>query len=488
MTRARHRKPRSEPGRGGNHDGGFRAVLAIREFRVLWLADLQSSIGDQLARVALSVLVYRSTGSGFLTAGVYALTFLPALLGSVLLGHLADRLPKRALLVGGDLIRAALLAAMALPQVPLWAVTPLLVVAVVVGTPWQAAESALVSEILSGERYVMGVGLRSASSQGAQLVGFGVGGVAVAVLGPHGALAVDAGTFALSALLIAVGVRRRRRPAVSARDAAVKQSWSAGARIALGTRQRRLLLGLAWLCGVIVVPEGLAVPYAHAIGGGATTAGLILSAMPAGVLIGSIVYSRFMPTDLRIRAVGVMAMLACVPLLSLYTEPGLAVALPLLAISGFASAYQTQVVPEFVTSIDVARRGQAIALASAGLLAAQGLGLLVGGVIAQVWSAGPAIAVCGAAGVVLAWRLTIGRAKDLRQRRRMDLQEGERAATRPRLEDAPTASTLVSTPTSVDVDAIIKTVGLDSDRRANGWANSDPFGHAEGAASPVPAG
>ncbi len=97
----------------------FRQILRVREFRWLWLADMQSGVGDQLARVALSVLVFTETGSGLLTAGVYALTYLPALLGSILLGSLADRMPRRALLVTGDLVRAVLLAVMALPWVPL---------------------------------------------------------------------------------------------------------------------------------------------------------------------------------------------------------------------------------------------------------------------------------------------------------------------------------------------------------------------------------
>jgi len=114
---------------------GFTALLRIREFRLLWLADAQSLLGDQLARVALSVLVYDRTGSGLVTAAVYALTFLPALAGSVLLGPLADRLPRRALLIGGDLVRATLLAALALPALSVPVLSILLVVAVLVGTP-----------------------------------------------------------------------------------------------------------------------------------------------------------------------------------------------------------------------------------------------------------------------------------------------------------------------------------------------------------------
>ena len=157
--------------------------MGLREFRLLWLAQVQSLLGDQLARVALSVLVYDRTSSALATAVVYALSFLPALLGSVLLGPLVDRLPRRALLVGADLIRAALVAVMVLPGLPVAVLAALLVLAVLVGAPWQAAESALVVDILTTEDYALGLGLRSATGQAAQLVGFAVGGVAVAAVG-----------------------------------------------------------------------------------------------------------------------------------------------------------------------------------------------------------------------------------------------------------------------------------------------------------------
>src|SRR5664280_137409 len=62
----------------------FGAVCAVGEFRVLWLADVLSLLGDQLARVALAVLVYGRTGSALLTGLVYALSFLPALVGGAL--------------------------------------------------------------------------------------------------------------------------------------------------------------------------------------------------------------------------------------------------------------------------------------------------------------------------------------------------------------------------------------------------------------------
>jgi MFS family permease len=76
---------------------------------VLWAAAAQSVVGDQLARVALSVLDFQRTGSAAWTAGMYALTQLPALLSGVLLSGLADRFSRRAVMVTCDLVWASAL-------------------------------------------------------------------------------------------------------------------------------------------------------------------------------------------------------------------------------------------------------------------------------------------------------------------------------------------------------------------------------------------
>src|SRR5689334_17609466 len=98
----------------------FGEVLVVPEFRWMWLAELLSVCGDQLARVALSVLVFDRTGSAFLTGLTYALTYAPSLLGGILFSGLADRFPRRAVLVGVDVWRAALMAVVAVPGVPMW--------------------------------------------------------------------------------------------------------------------------------------------------------------------------------------------------------------------------------------------------------------------------------------------------------------------------------------------------------------------------------
>ena len=403
---------------------GFAAVLHLREFRLLWLADVQSLLGDQLARVALSVLVYDRTGSGLATASVYALSFIPALLGSFLLGPLADRLPRRALLVGGDLARAVLLAVMAVPHMPVAVLAALLAVAVLVGTPWKAAESALVVDILAAEDYVMGAGLRTATVQAAQLAGFALGGLAVAAVGTRAALAIDAATFFASAIVIRIGVRARPAAHVRSQSDNSQPSWFNGAAEVFRDHRLRQLVGLAWLLGILVVPEGLGVPYAHLLGGGARTVGVLLAALPAGVLVGSVIYARCLSPATRATLVGPLAVGAGIPLIVCATTPALPLTMILWAVSGLCTAYQIQVVAEFVQTISPSIRGQGISLASGGLLAAQGIGLVAGGAVAQLTSPGTAIAAAGGLATILAAGLAAAR-------RRGETRSGEQAAGAP---------------------------------------------------------
>lgn len=392
---------------------GFRAVFAEREFRWLWAAGMQSQLGDQLARVALSVLVFDRTSSALLTAAVYALTFLPALLGGVLLGGVADRYPRRRVLIVCDLARAGLLAAMAVPGTPLTVVAALLTITTLVGAPFKAAEPALLADMFRDELYVAALGIRTATNQTSQLVGFAAGGIAVAALGPRTALGIDAVSFAVSAVVLGYGLKWR--PAARTKTPATPQPRPMhGIGVVARDRHLRLLLGLAWLAGVWVIPEGLAVPYAAEIGAGPSGVGWLLAANPAGNVIGALLISRWVPPGIRAAVIGPLAVGAGIPLMFCAWRPGLLLTLALWAVAGMCSGYQVPLIAEYITAIPVQVRGQAIGFASAGLLAAQGIGLLTGGAMAQAWAVAPTIAVTGATGSILAAWLAVSRARAAR--------------------------------------------------------------------------
>jgi predicted MFS family arabinose efflux permease len=387
-------------------------VFSIGEFRWLWLSYAQSVGGDQLARVALSVLVFSRTGSPAWTAATYALTMLPALASGVLLSGLADRFPRRVVMVNCDLVRAAVVGIMAIPGMPLPVVASLLVLAQLAEAPFGAAQGALLPVMLGPSRYGHGQRIIMVTHQAGQAIGFVAGGLLVAWLGTHLSLAVDAATFLLSALLIRSGVRARPAPATSgaARPRLLGQV-SAAARLIWSDRRLRALTALGWLAGFVTLPDGLAVPFAVEVGAGAAAGGLLLAARPAGLVLGAFLLGRRRVGEERRRLLlGPLAVGTTLPLACYLFAPGLAVAVALRAVSGICSAYQTTASATFMLLTPDHQRGQAFGLIRSGIIAVQGVGVAAGGLLAglsgtvagTIGTAGIAGTLC-ATGAATAW-------------------------------------------------------------------------------------
>ncbi|MEV7099263.1 MFS transporter [Amycolatopsis sp. NPDC051045] len=381
---------------------GFGAVLAVAEFRAMWLAELLSVCGDQLARVALAVLVYQRTSSATLTGLTYALTYVPSLLGGILLAGAGDRWPRRDVMVAADLARAALVAVIAVPGVPLWVLCVLVAVMTALGGPFKAAQQALLPTVLAGERYLVGMALRNVTIQGAQLAGFAGGGALIAALTPSAALALDAATFLLSALFLVTGVRRRAAIAQAVR-AAWLSTTGAGIRLIWRDPALRTLVALNWLAGFYVVPEALAAPYAAGIGAGATLVGLLMAADPAGSVLGGFVFGKAVPEHVQVRVLGLLGIAAGLPLVLFVFRPGLVVSVVLLAASGLlATGYNIQGTVSFMRRVPDEHRAQCAGVNSAGLITVQGVGAAAAGGLAEVLGPAHTIAVAGATGAAVA--------------------------------------------------------------------------------------
>jgi MFS family permease len=384
---------------------GLGAVFRVPEFRVLWAAELFSIAGDQLARVALAVLVYGRTGSALWAAVAYALTFLPALLGGVLLSGLADRFRRREVMIVSDVARAVLVAVMAIPDLPLWALCAVLVVVVLLGSPHTAAQGALYPQVLPGDLYERGLAVRQITNQTAQLVGFATGGLLVAAVSPGVALLGNAVSFALSAVVVRIGVADRPAPVQAPGSGPVTSELrgiSAGLVEIATDRRRRALVLLAWLVGWYVVPEALAAPYADQLGAGPAAVGLLMAADPLGSVLGAWLFVRFVPAATRARLVGLMAVAAGVPLALCILRPGVPLTLLLWAVSGMLStAYLLQTQASFVRATPDGGRGRAIGVAASGIIAAQGAAVLLGGLLADATDPATAVAAAGVLGAVL---------------------------------------------------------------------------------------
>lgn len=322
---------------------GFRGVLAIAEFRVLWCAQAQSRLGDQLARIALSLLVFAATASASLTALSYALTYLPPL---------------------------------------------------------------LTAPLLPGERYATGLGIVSMTDTLAQVAGFVLGGVTVGFLGgPHIALAVDAATFAVSALLLRLGIRPHRpreEPAPVSPAVGKPAVTGSGTWLIWYDRRVRSLVALIWLFGFFVAPAALAVPYGHQVHGGPVAVGVLMAADPVGAALGALIITRFVPASRRPRLLVPLAVATGIPLLCTAVLPGLVPAVVLWMLSGVLSCYLVPAVGLLGRAVPDTSRARVMGMMSAGLQTTQGAGALLAGSLAVVMPPALVVGLCAAAGSLVA--------------------------------------------------------------------------------------
>jgi predicted MFS family arabinose efflux permease len=380
----------------------YRSVLGVVEFRWLWCAQLLSVAGDQLARVALTVLVFDRTASAGLAALTYALTYLPDLVGGAVLSHVADRYSRRAVMVAADGARAVLVALMALPGIPLVVEGVLLVLVQLLAAPYQSARQAVLPTMLRGDRLTVGQGLLGLTYQAGLALGFGAGAGVVAAVGTSRALAVDAATFVVSGVLVAVGVAAHRPSRSAAEAGRVRRGAVMVAGWRLVTRDPRLrsLLIIACCCGFYVVPEGLAVPYAGQLHAGTGAVGWLLAANPVGTIIGITVLKRLPPVR-RLRWLGPLVVATSLVLLPTGWAPGLVVTVVLWLVSGVCSAHDMITQAAYVAAVPDGQRGQAVGLAIAGLRASQGLGIVVAGAVAELVAPSLVIAVAAGLGVLV---------------------------------------------------------------------------------------
>lgn len=384
----------------------YRQVLGVAEFRVIFAANIVSMLGSVVAAVALTVLVYQQTRSPALAASVMALSFVPYLIGGVLLGAAADRLPPRRVLVICDLASAALVGCMVIPSMPLPALLGLLFVTGLIAPVYQGVRAAVMPDVLPpGPDYILGRSLMRMVAQAAQVAGYGAGGLLLAVFSPRGALATDAVSFAASGLVLRIGMARR--PAAGGSQGSIARDSLAGLRAALAHRPTRRVLLFSWLVpACAVAPEALAAPYAAHIGQPTRVAGFLLTAIPVGTIIADVIAARFLPTRLQRAAIVPAALLSFAPLAWFAVSPGLGLALALLVVAGLGSAWAAGIDGALLDAAPPALRNRALALASAGLMFTQGVGFALWGLVGQYLPLSVTIPLAAAAGaaVVLALR------------------------------------------------------------------------------------
>lgn len=386
----------------GNAAATYRDVFAVREFRALFAAHLLSLIGDQLSKVAISVLVFGVTGSTLLAAIAFGVSYLPWVIIGPVLTVLSDRLPRRTVMITCDLARAVLIGLLVVPGLPVAVQVLVLFASALFAPPAQAARAATLPEVLGGDRYTVAGSVNELSSQLAQVIGFAGGGALVAVLSARGALLVDAATFAVSALLLTAFVTLRTPAARRARTTVVRDT-AEGIRLVMTDRGLRSHVLLAWIgAAFTAAPEGLMTAYAARLGGGEAMVGLLLAAMPLGCVSAAIVYGRFTGPERRWRLVRPMAFLSCLALVPMVADPPVYVVLALLVVAGYGTGFQVALNARFVQAVPAGHRGRAFGVAVAGMMAGSGLASALAGALTDLWGdPSLVVGVCGVVGITL---------------------------------------------------------------------------------------
>lgn len=399
----------------------YSTLLGNREVVALLSARLLSGIGDQAARAVLALYVLVSEGGGPLrSALVLAVAYVPATFGFAFLASVADRFPRRTVMLVSDVARAVLMSALALAVwrgSPLWLLLVVLFCAEMFSGPSTAARSAILPDVArdNGE-YQAAMGLGTTIDQLVQVVGFLAGGVALTALGPSSALLFDAVTFCVSFLLVVAMVRRRPAPADSGTSVSrLVDDVVVGVRTVRRAPALRATALLAWAAAVLLVAtDAVALPYASGLGATDVQATALLAATPAGAAMAAMFVAR-LPLALQVRLVFPMAMVSTLPLLATAVRPELAATWVLWFLAGLCQGYAVTLMTLVVLLTPESLRGRVTGVVGAGFNLMAVAAIVGLGALAELADPAAAVVLAGAVGLaMLALLALIWPRRDLR--------------------------------------------------------------------------
>jgi MFS family permease len=186
----------------GNVARAYVSVVRSPSYFPLWLGQLISSFGDTLHYIALVVLVFQMTGRGLAVAGLVAAEIVPVLLLGPVAGVVIDRFSRKGVLIASDLGRAALVLSLVWPQGTGHAY--LVAAGLAAGnTFFNPTVQAVIPELTTEEQRLAANSVAWSTGRLVQILASAVAGGLIALVGTDAAFALNAASFALSALLLA---------------------------------------------------------------------------------------------------------------------------------------------------------------------------------------------------------------------------------------------------------------------------------------------
>ena len=271
---------------------GLRA-LRHRDFRLFWSGQLVSLIGTWMQSVGQSWLVLELTNSAFKLGLIGTLQFGPMLCFSFVTGAIADRLPKRRVIIATQtalMLQAFVLSGLAWTgHVQYWHVAILATCYGLATTLDMPTRQAFIVEMTSKDDLINAIALNSAIFNGARMVGPAVAGLLVDRYGVAPAFAMNGLSF-LAVIFALLAMRAEGLPR-EADGATVRQDIAAGLRYAMGTPLVALILSLLLTVSLFVINHGVMVPLLarDVLHEGAHGFGLLMAALGTGSVVGALV-------------------------------------------------------------------------------------------------------------------------------------------------------------------------------------------------------
>src|SRR5918911_392434 len=200
----------------GEPAGYVRLLRQNRSFRLLWLGQVVSQLGDWFDTLALFTIVLKLTGSGRAIGLVLVARFVPSVVVGPLSGVIADRFSRRTIMIASDVARAVVVLGFLFVRRPehVWLVYVLTVLQLTFSTFFEPAKTAAIPSIVKERELVVANSITSITWSVMLTLGAALGGAVTDWFGTDAAFVIDSLTYLASAALI-FSVRlpkRRARP------------------------------------------------------------------------------------------------------------------------------------------------------------------------------------------------------------------------------------------------------------------------------------
>lgn len=376
----------------------LRVLRANPAFSSLITAIGISSLGDPLTQVATLVSIFAATRDPVAVALGFIAQALGTVLMSSILGGIADRFPRRTLIVSLELLRAAILVATPwLLGIFWWLIIPVLFVLASINAIVQPARQAAIPSLVPPGQVGKANAIVVATGMFAGAIGFALaGGILLEFRSPMVLFLADAMTFILGAAVVMGIPSLGGGVSLTPISGALRRTWSI-----VATRPHLMVGVLAAFLIPISFPALLALAYKLSVQGGQTYSVLEL-VLSVGILVGSIAVGRVGSIG-SMRTVGAGLLLTGLFSLAIAFSHSLlliAAALFIASIGNpiYAVANQTAL----IEAADASNRGAVMATRFGLVQTASILGTATGGLIAKVYDPHAAYGVLGVGLILLA--------------------------------------------------------------------------------------